>query len=87
MQCPQCRQEGVPVPSRYCDQACFKSHWPEHKKKVHMASPLNLGKAFLEQKKTEEGVSALKSGMLFKQLVPGKGSVSPTLTSNCDVHY
>ena len=87
MQCPQCKKEGVRVPSKFCDQACFKANWPAHKTKVHQASPLNTGRAFLEAKKAEPGVIALKSGMLVKVLEPGKGDVAATAQSPCDVHY
>lgn len=45
------------------------------------------GAKWLADKEKEAGVHKLPSGMLFKVLVKGKGTKSPTENDDCDVHY
>ena len=47
---------------------------------------LAKGLQFLEQKKTEEGVTAHESGLAYKVLTPGTGK-SPTLSDQVKIHY
>lgn len=89
MQCPKCKDAGVAVPSRFCTQECFKAAWVNHKEKVHLTTPLSLGRAFLAKKQTEEGVQALQSGVLFKVLQRSQreNPRSPKIDNDCTVHY
>jgi len=45
------------------------------------------GLAFLKQKESEEGVTKLASGLMYKVLKKGTGKESPTANSPCDCHY
>lgn len=42
---------------------------------------------FLKSKAGEKGVKRLKSGLLYKVLTKGKGTISPTGDTICEVHY
>ena len=44
------------------------------------------GQKFLAQKKLEDGVVALPSGLMYKELRPGTGK-TPTIDSPCKCHY
>eukprot|EP00956_Cyclotella_meneghiniana_P042310 scaffold248416_cov111-Cyclotella_meneghiniana.AAC.1 len=49
---------------------------------------MKIGLAFLEAKGKEEGVVTLPSGLLYKELTPGKpDGKTPTINSPCDCHY
>lgn len=48
---------------------------------------LELGKSFLEQNKTKEGVKTLASGIQYKVVQVGTGNVSPKDTDMVKVHY
>merc|ERR1712196_641665 len=70
----------VPVPRRL--SALLIAAWAS----VAVATN-EAGKKFLEEKKAEEGVIALPSGLLYKVLKTGDGKDHPTPDSPCDCHY
>lgn len=45
------------------------------------------GVAFLAKKATEEGVVKLPSGLLYKEILPGKKDISPSINTPCSCHY
>ena len=45
------------------------------------------GEAWLEAKRSEAGVVALPSGLLYKVLTDGTGEAHPTASTPCDCHY
>eukprot|EP00992_Anisonema_acinus_P013215 TRINITY_DN8623_c0_g1_i1.p1 TRINITY_DN8623_c0_g1~~TRINITY_DN8623_c0_g1_i1.p1 ORF type:complete len:176 (+),score=44.24 TRINITY_DN8623_c0_g1_i1:58-585(+) len=45
------------------------------------------GKKWLEEKEKEEGVVKLDSGLLYKVIKTGAGTVSPKVDTSCKVHY
>jgi len=45
------------------------------------------GEAWLEAKRSEAGVVALPSGLLYKVLRDGTGEAHPTASTPCDCHY
>ena len=51
-----------------------------------VAATDEVGKKFLAEKKAEAGVVALKSGLLYKEIVAGTGK-TPTLNSPTECHY
>ena len=50
------------------------------------AENLEIGKAFLEENKTKEGVKTLGSGLQYKVLTEGTGAI-PTASDRVSVHY
>eukprot|EP00798_Chlamydomonas_sp_ICE-L_P009750 gene9750-7625_t len=54
---------------------------------VAFASTHEAGLKYLAEKKTEQGVITLPSGLMYKVLNKGSGSFHPTVNSPCEVHY
>eukprot|EP01012_Entosiphon_sulcatum_P039170 TRINITY_DN5137_c0_g1_i1.p3 TRINITY_DN5137_c0_g1~~TRINITY_DN5137_c0_g1_i1.p3 ORF type:complete len:163 (+),score=33.22 TRINITY_DN5137_c0_g1_i1:96-584(+) len=63
-QCPTCRQLGLLPPSRYCDQACFKSSWKQHKATRHQPAERALAEEqfYLDVKQAGDGQTRPKKG-------------------------
>ena len=51
------------------------------------AGKIQIGKDFLAENKTKEGVTELPSGLQYKVLKPSTGGVSPTATDKVKVDY
>ncbi len=51
-----------------------------------MSDNLQAGQAFLATKATEEGVTVLPSGLMYKEITPGRGA-APAVTDRVTVHY
>jgi FKBP-type peptidyl-prolyl cis-trans isomerase FklB len=51
------------------------------------AANLAVGKAFLEQNKTQKGVIALPSGVQYQVLFPGQATQKPTLANTIGIMY
>lgn len=49
--------------------------------------PAEEGKRFLEDKKKEKGVITLPSGLMYKVLKEGKGTMHPEVGTPCSCHY
>jgi len=54
---------------------------------MHSAQAADAGQEFLAKKATESGVIKTQSGLLYKVLNRGSGSVSPRPTDRVTVHY
>lgn len=59
----------------------------EEQKKVAAEKNKAEGAKFLEENKTKEGVKVTASGLQYKVLTQGKGTVTPKDTSTVKVHY
>jgi peptidylprolyl isomerase len=48
---------------------------------------IEIGKAFLAENETKEGVQSTSSGLQYQVITKGDGEVHPTAKSNVKVHY
>lgn len=70
----------------YCEALWAQDDHPERRLTPAMKA-MNEATEFLEAKKQEEGVKSLPSGLLFKVLEKGSGTVYPTRDDQVKVHY
>ena len=54
---------------------------------VVIAGTNEAGLAFLNEKKNEDGVIALPSGLMYKVLNKGRGPAHPAVNAPCSCHY
>ncbi|MBN4052169.1 FKBP-type peptidyl-prolyl cis-trans isomerase [Sphingobacteriaceae bacterium AH-315-L07] len=75
--------------SRLVDAATGQKIWNNYKKKIAMTKfeeTIKVGKDFMEQNKTKEGVITLSSGMQYIVLTEGTGA-TPVATDKVTTHY
>lgn len=70
----------------YCDSLWDESDMP-HLRESQASKNLREGREWLALKKEEEGVVALPSGIMYKVLASGNGSVHPSKEDQVSVHY
>lgn len=66
--------------------ASINESYEEFKSKVESENAA-LGKAFLEENKSKEGVVSLDSGLQYKILTKGDGGAKPSADSTVTTHY
>lgn len=70
----------------YCDTLWASDDMPEQRESPAMRNRRE-GAEWLSEKKKEEGVVALSSGLMYKVMTKGSGEIHPTKDDDVTVHY